>query len=258
MQLTQQLREEYRKLYTTAKIRPERKQFVTQHVKNICIHRALYEKVQEFTGVPWFMIGAYHSLEASLSFSKHLHNGDPLSARTTHVPPGRPKAGKPPFTWLESAIDALKYKSLDKVKQWDLETILFRLEGFNGYGYRNPKINIPSPYLWSMTNHYIKGKFVKDGVYSAKAVSAQVGAATMFIEMQRQGLINLTTFNVTPPDTMLDYAPKVHNSDVEKYQKFLRETFGAVLTVDGYAGAETSYWTQRIFGFYLYGDPRSK
>ena len=51
----------------------------------------------------------------SLDFNRHLHNGDPLSSRTTHIPQNRPVKGKPPFTWEESTIDVLKHKRLDRV-----------------------------------------------------------------------------------------------------------------------------------------------
>ena len=42
-----------------------------------------------------------------MRFDQHLHNGDPLSGRTTHVPPGRPRPASPPFTWEQSAHDAI-------------------------------------------------------------------------------------------------------------------------------------------------------
>jgi lysozyme family protein len=54
---------------------------------------------------------------------------------------------------------------------------LYLLERFNGKGYINR--NMPSPYLWSGTNQYVKGKYIADGVFSADAVSKQVGCATL-------------------------------------------------------------------------------
>jgi lysozyme family protein len=36
-----------------------------------------------------------------------------------------------------------------------------------------------TPYLWSFTNHYTKGKFVADGKFDANAVSKQCGAAAI-------------------------------------------------------------------------------
>jgi lysozyme family protein len=68
--------------------------------------------------VPWELIAALHEREAGGSFKGHLHNGDPLTGRTYHVPAGRPAKGSPPFTWEASAIDALTMAphSLDQVK----------------------------------------------------------------------------------------------------------------------------------------------
>ena len=62
--------------------------------------------------------GVIHSLEAGLSFARHLHNGDPLSARTVQVPRGRPLADEPPFTWEQSAADALTMEGITDVKGW--------------------------------------------------------------------------------------------------------------------------------------------
>ena len=48
-------------------------------------------------------------------------------------------------------------------------------------GYR--KRSVATPYLWSFTNHYDKGKFVADGKYDAEAISKQVGAAILLKEL---------------------------------------------------------------------------
>jgi lysozyme family protein len=52
-------------------------------------------------------------------------------------------------------------------------------------GYR--RRGVPSPYLWSFSNLYTKGKFVADGHFDANAVSAQCGAAVMLKALQGQG-----------------------------------------------------------------------
>ena len=108
---------------------------------------------------------------------------------TVRVPKGRPKQGQPPFTWEESASDALVFDGLHKWKDWSLPGTLFVLERFNGFGYRNKGIH--SPYLWSFSNHYAKGKFVADGVFSATAVSNQCGAAVLLFRMVARGLTNV-------------------------------------------------------------------
>src|SRR5690349_21443902 len=94
----QQARAGYHTLWSRAEIRPEKKSAATAIALKIAAHRDVYEAIEKKTGVPWFMVGAIHNRESSLSFRAHLHNGDALGARTYHVPAGRPKSGSPPFT----------------------------------------------------------------------------------------------------------------------------------------------------------------
>jgi hypothetical protein len=89
-----------------------------------------------------------------------------------------PAPAQPPFTWPQSAKDALAIDGLDKVKSWSVELLCYELEKYNGFGYRAHGIN--SPYLWSYSNEYHAGKFVSDGVYSPTAVSGQCGAMPIF------------------------------------------------------------------------------
>jgi lysozyme family protein len=141
-------------------------------------------------GVPWYFIACVHYLECSFSFKKHLHNGDPLTGYTVHVPAHRPKVGHaPPFTFEESAVDAIKLMKYDHVTNWSLPFILLKLEGYNGFGYNRKGIR--TPYLWSYSNHYTKGKYVKDGVYDANVVSSQLGAAVILKRMEQRALINI-------------------------------------------------------------------
>jgi lysozyme family protein len=140
--------------------------------------------------VPWYFLACVHYMECSFSFKKHLHNGDPLTGYTVHVPAHRPKVGHPPpFTFEESAVDAIKYMKYDQVTNWSLPFILLKLEGYNGFGYNRK--GIKTPYLWSYSNHYTKGKYVKDGVYDADAVSTQLGAAVILKRMEQRALINI-------------------------------------------------------------------
>ena len=78
------------------------------------------------------------------------------------MPAGRPP-GNPPFTSRLSARDALTFDGLADDGGWSISRALFRFERFNGFGYRNSMIDIPSPYLWSFSQHYRKGKFASDG-----------------------------------------------------------------------------------------------
>jgi lysozyme family protein len=171
------LKDEYQTLWDGCTVREGCEGNVAYYVKRLERNRSVYEAVGQELGIPWGFVGVIHAMECGFDFSAHLHNGDPLTARTIQVPKGRPAAGTPPFTWRESAVDALTMKKLDRVQDWSAPSMLHLLERYNGLGYR--KRGLPSPYLWSFSNHYEKGKFVKDGVYDPNAVSKQCGAAVM-------------------------------------------------------------------------------
>src|SRR5688500_16447516 len=110
---TSELRAEYQQLYGTLKIREHRRDDVAAIANELIANRARYEVVAQRVGVPWQLVAVIHEMEASQKFTRHLHNGDPLTARTVRVPAGYPRSGHPPFTWEESAADALRLKDLD-------------------------------------------------------------------------------------------------------------------------------------------------
>jgi lysozyme family protein len=199
--LTDELRQEYKALFSSCTITPSHASEVDKTVADICENKDRYQKVGSALGIPWYFIGAIHCMEASLSFQKHLHNGDPLTARTVQVPKGRPLTGAPPFTWEESAIDALKLRGLDNVTDWSLPGLLYQLEGYNGFGYRGVQPTVNSPYLWSFSSHHTSGKFVADGKYDPDAISKQCGAAVIIWAMVRNNLIQLDE-NSRPPITL--------------------------------------------------------
>lgn len=181
------LRDEYEALYASCQIRPEHKGEVAWHRQKLLQNRMRYEFVAAKTGAPWWFIGVVHALEASFNFNCHLHNGDPLSARTSQVPSGRPQIWSPPNDWESSAIDAINYQRFSGLTDWDVATALYRWESYNGWGYHPQGIN--SPYLWSFSQHYTKGKFVKDRLFDPDAVSKQCGAAVMLRALQDIGAV---------------------------------------------------------------------
>lgn len=176
--LTPKLKKEYEDLFATCTVNADNRKAAEKIRDKIIANKITYQTVESTTGVPWYVISVIHSLEGSLNFKTHLHNGDPLTAKTIHVPKGRP-TGTPPFTWEQSAKDALEFDNLTTVSKWTLPVILFKLEGFNGFGYRTRHPEVLTPYLWSFSNHYKKGKFVEDGKFDPNAVSKQCGAAVI-------------------------------------------------------------------------------
>jgi lysozyme family protein len=170
------LKSEYQTYFDACRLRAEFRDNAAYYVKRLNHGRPTYEQVgKDLGGIPWIFIGVIHAMECGFNFAAHLHNGDPLTGRTAHVPAARPVEGSPPFTWRHSAVDALKMKRFHEVDDWTVPHMLFLLEKFNGFGYRMRQA--VTPYLWSFSNLYQKGKYVKDGVFDSEAVSKQCGAA---------------------------------------------------------------------------------
>ena len=186
-----ELKDEYSNLWASMAIRRDKLAEIDSIVQRIVGHKETYRRVERLTRVPWFVIAIIHNLEAGGDFSRHLHNGDPLTDRTVHVPAGRPRFGNPPFTWEESAADALEYDGLTRVTDWRTEHLAYLFENFNGWGYRMYHPHVKSPYLWSYSNHYTSGKYVGDGQWSEKAVSRQCGAMVLLKRLQEAGEIRL-------------------------------------------------------------------
>jgi lysozyme family protein len=181
----------YESLFANLSVQPEHVGHVKWHVDRLIARRQRYEAVTAPTKVPWYVIGVLHALEASFNFLAHLHNGDtPLEGRTRHVPANRPDPWDSPFTWERSAEDALKLEHFSGLDDWSLARTLYRLEGYNGFGYRSKKVN--TPYLWSFSTAYIQGKYIEDNKWSATAKSQQCGAAVMLHELNRRNVITLS------------------------------------------------------------------
>ena len=195
--LTAALAKEYSDLFNRCKIAADKMAEVEEVVQRILKYQNRYASIAAQSTVPWYVIAVIHNMECGLDFTKHLHNGDSLKRRTVNVPAGRPKTGQPPFTFEVSALDALECDGLTEWNDWSIGGICYKLEGFNGWGYRARKIN--SPYLWSYSNLYTSGKYVADNKWSSTAVSGQCGAAVILRRMSDQGAIDLAS----PPSSNL-------------------------------------------------------
>lgn len=171
------LKPEYEDLWSSMQIRPERAAAVDAIARKLIANKARYQAAERSTGVPWFVIAAWHNRESDASFDTQLAQGDPLD-QVSHNEP----AGRGPFdTWEDGAIDALvTLKHLDQVThsgaEWTPARICYETERYNGFGYRSYHSDVKSPYLWSFTNHYTSGKYVSDGRFSTDAVDKQCGA----------------------------------------------------------------------------------
>jgi lysozyme family protein len=194
MTLNDQLRAEYIDLFESCKVGPLHLQDVNSFIAYLLRGGLRYRALEAATKVPWFVIGLVHGMECSFNFSQHLHNGDSLNHRTINDPSGRPPTGDSPFTFEFSAVDALKYDHFLGWDDWSVAGICYKLEGYNGWGYRNHHIH--SAYLWSYSNHYTRGKYVADGIWDDGAVSKQVGAITALKQMVEDHQVALPAHGV--------------------------------------------------------------
>lgn len=229
--MSPELYNEYQILWDTCEVNTNNAPYVIWAANQIIKNKKRYEHVASQVGCPWYVVGLLHGMEASFNFSTHLYNGDSLSSRTVRYPPGRPKQGHPPFTWEFSAVCALNDDGVGNIESWDIPNLLYFCEQYNGMGYRNGagRNTTPprrSPYLWSMTNHYIRGKYVSDGQFDPMAVSAQAGVAAILKILNSKGEFevsakkkrDVTWFNVYLLESRngfyeLGIAAKYENSD---------------------------------------------
>jgi len=170
-----------------AVVRPQWQGAIERAAKKCVAGMARYKAVESQTGVPWAWIAAAHMRESGNDFRGVLHNGEHIigTGRKTRLVP----SGHGPFdTWEGAAIHALKLKNLDAGDFKTMEDHCWQWERFNGFGYAD--MGRPSPYVWSGTNIYSQGKYVRDGVYSSSTVDQQLGCYAVYLrtlEMAGEG-----------------------------------------------------------------------
>lgn len=254
-EFTKTLQKEYEDLYNLMEIRLDKLSIVETNTDKILQNKSRYQAVGEPLHIPWYFVGIIHSMESSQNFSRHLHNGDPLTARTIQVPKGMPKTGNPPFTWEESATDALISHKLNQVGEWSLSRTLYEFERYNGWGYRMRHPHVFSPYLWSFSNHYTKGKYIADGTWSETAVSQQIGAVVLLRRLEERN--EIASFKALPSvkGPFFAYSNNVEPRAID-LQRFLNTFEGITLLVDGKPGMKTSEAIKSLFGNYLPKTPK--
>lgn len=162
----------YKNLWLTQIILPDWIKKVSDALGRMAVCKQMYVEAARKTNIAWGFFACTHWLEASCDPKRQILNGQPFDAITTIEP-----TGKGPFrSWEDAALFGLNWLGVE-VKDVDtLPEMLRWLERWNGFGYRN--IGVNSPYLWSGTQHGVgAGKFIRDHVYSANAVSGQLGCA---------------------------------------------------------------------------------
>jgi lysozyme family protein len=166
-------------LHTT--LTPDQAQDLALFVRNWEANRARYESVSVKTGVPAALVAALHWRESTGDFRTYLHQGDPLGKPAVNVPSDIPVF----HVWEDAAVHALTMPDkASKREQLGIDASTrdgARLgtfaEVYNGLGYHYK--DMASPYVWSGTSAYGKGKYVSDGRFSANTKDRQNGVRVM-------------------------------------------------------------------------------
>lgn len=153
--------------------------------------RRAYEAIEKMrrNGVPAVVSFSLLYRESDNNMRCSPAQGDSLRYRSIHVPKGRIPGVKPPYTFLQAAEDAYYSPDLDHLdrKDWrSIGPVLWNTETFNGVGYA--KHGRPSPYVWSGTNQYQRGKYPSDGRFDPMMVDKQLGTAAIMIRMIQRGI----------------------------------------------------------------------
>ena len=263
LSLTNDLRNEYGRLFETCSVRPQYQREIDRAVDKMIANKARYKSLSAKTGVPWTLIAVLHELECGQRFDRHLHNGDPLGAKTVQVPKGRPP-GPGPWTWEESAADALTVEGFPRWSDWSVAGTLYKLEGYNGFGYRLHHPSVLTPYLWSYSNHYSSGKYKADGVFSPSVVSKQPGTAMLLRRLAERGesaFADQAPPKPSGPPLVVRYMSKKPTdptliAQAKTLQQWLTSHSGVFVRDDGWAGQKTSDAYKIVTGHFLPGDPR--
>jgi lysozyme family protein len=194
-----QLKPEYARLWQSMVVSPGKVATLDRIALRLIVAKDRYQAVSAKTGVPYPVIALIHQMECGQDWTANIAQGDPWNQVSTHVPKGRG-----PFkSWEAAAIDALSIDGTDQVKVWGVERLCYELEKYNGFGSRNKGIN--TPYLWSYSNHYTRGKYIADHVWDGNAVSGQAGAMPILIRMM--ALDSSITFAAAVPPVVVPIPP---------------------------------------------------
>ncbi len=186
-----------------------------------------YQVVSTKTGVPWAVIAVAHERESSQDWTGSLAQGDPWNKVSVHVP-----AGRGPFrSWEDAAIDALVNCApfAARNKDWSIGGTLTMLEQYNGLGYAARGKS--SPYVWSGTDQYQSGKFVRDGVYDPATVDSQLGCAGLLKAMMAiDPTITFTGATIIPikPKPAAPSAPSITNPAKGSIGAFIASILSAI------------------------------
>ena len=142
--------------------------------------------------VPWWFTAIVSEREygGPPHWDKQLGQGDALGQKSRHVPAGMgPYLSHPDDitpghdAWTRCAVDVYINSAPYAAKwvDWSPGGFLTLWEEYNGTGYAAR--GIPSPYVWSGSDQYNAGKFVRDHVFDPRKVDVQEGCAPLLAVM---------------------------------------------------------------------------
>lgn len=172
---------EYTALWNSMAIHAEKIPAIDSVAKLLYMMKPRLLKTAEVTHVPWHTIAVIRYREGGIDpgWRKNIANGQSWEQETTIVPKGR----GPFHTWEEAAYDALVNCTphASRWKDWSIGGELCLLEQYNGEGYWEH--GWANPYLWSFSNHYVRGKYGSDGHYNPGLVDAEIGCAPLIARL---------------------------------------------------------------------------
>jgi len=166
----EQSRQGYLNLWRKMEVQPGRIKASNNLAETIVHLRSRYFVIQQQTSVPWWFIGLLHMRESSFNFGTYLGDGSNLAGRWA--------------SFADGAHAALAHEGFVGVKDWPVSYQLWASEKWNGQGYfALPHVN--SPYLWSWSNLYVRGKYRHDGPggFDASFVDPQPGVAPVLASL---------------------------------------------------------------------------
>lgn len=214
----------------------------TKPAQKAVANKERYLSIARRAGMPdiaWVFIAVSHYRESNANFNTNLGQGDPLDKKTVHVPAGRgPFFG--PTAFEDAAVDALvncaPYAA--RLPDWTIGGMLTNLERYNGIGYAAK--GIPSPYLWSGTDQYRSGKYVRDGVFDPNVVDKQLGCAGLILVMMSlDKSIKFDGSLAYPPANVPKPVPAVEKDGIWLQNSLNRLGADPRLILDGIVGPDT-------------------
>ncbi len=237
------------RLFDTCIIQEEKYAEVDALLKQILKGKERYDTVSNKHSIPWCVTAITHATVCNCDFKVHLHNGDSLNGRTTNIPTGYPKGGRPPFTWEQSAEDVFLFYRWHKWNDWSIPGILHNLEIIGRDDYQLHQTAHSK--LWHYSNHFEDTK--SDKIQNC-------GAAILLRRMAEKQMILLENdcskrmADLQQLGTEVQFMPNRSLPKVYELQRLLN-LCGAYLREDGRAGKFTSVAYYSITNLHLSGDP---